>query len=185
LKFVRGKVAAASILHDFGFNKCSANTLFLLFPFKFSLATFPIKDKKFVASSQFLFDRSAQHSLLAKSKSYSVVPAVPLQTEVLKERLKRLNDLEKESGASIDQTSSDEDNEKVTEVFELNFVQLSLTVYVDFYLQMESIAKNGSIAERLALLKSNGENNWRKKVTKKEFSDEVIKRETLVGVSWD
>jgi hypothetical protein len=39
------------------------------------------------------------------------VPAQP--TEVLKERLKRLNDLEKESGAGIDQTSSDEDNEKV------------------------------------------------------------------------
>lgn len=37
------------------------------------------------------------------------------QTEALKERLKRLNDLEKESGAGIDQTSSDEDNEKVIE----------------------------------------------------------------------
>lgn len=48
---------------------------------------------------------------------------------------------------------------------------------------MESIAKNGSIAERLALLKSNGENNWRKKVAKKEVSDEIIKREVLVGVS--
>lgn len=36
------------------------------------------------------------------------------QTEAAKERLKRLNDLvAKESRASIDQTSSDEDNEKV------------------------------------------------------------------------
>lgn len=58
-----------------------------------------------------IFFSSAPHSLLAKSKSYSVVPAQ--QTEALKERLKQLNDLEKKSGASIDQTSSDEDNEKV------------------------------------------------------------------------
>lgn len=48
---------------------------------------------------------------------------------------------------------------------------------------MESIGKNGSIAERLALLKSNGENNWRKRVTKKEISDEIIKKENIVGVS--
>jgi hypothetical protein len=66
--------------------------------------------------------RSAPHSLLAKSKSYSVVPAQ--QTEALKERLKRLNDLEKESGASIDQTSSDEDNEKVIETLACAFVRL-------------------------------------------------------------
>jgi hypothetical protein len=49
---------------------------------------------------------------------------------------------------------------------------------------MESIGKNGSIAERLALLKSNGENNWRKKVMKKDISEEIIKKESLVGVSW-
>lgn len=50
------------------------------------------------------------HQLLAKSKSYS---AVPHKTNV-KERLERLNALEKESGASIDQTSSEEDNEKAS-----------------------------------------------------------------------
>ena len=48
---------------------------------------------------------------------------------------------------------------------------------------MESLGKNGSIAERLALLKSNGENNWRKRVTKKEANEEIIKRDTLVVVS--
>lgn len=47
---------------------------------------------------------------------------------------------------------------------------------------MESTAKNGSIAERLALLKNNGENNWRKRVTKKEITED-IKRDSLVGVS--
>lgn len=84
------------------------NTFFLLF-IQCSLATFPIKDsKKLQRVLNFFLDRSAQ---LAKSKSYSVVPAQ--QTEVLKEKLKRLNDLEKESGANIDQTSSDEDIEKV------------------------------------------------------------------------
>jgi hypothetical protein len=46
----------------------------------------------------------------------------------------------------------------------------------------ESIAKNGSIAERMALLKNSGENNWRKRVTKKEITEE-IKRESIVNVS--
>jgi hypothetical protein len=45
----------------------------------------------------------------------------------------------------------------------------------------EAIAKNGSIAERLALLKNNGENNWRKRVTKKEVNEE-IKRDSFVSV---
>lgn len=47
---------------------------------------------------------------------------------------------------------------------------------------MESISKNGSIAERLALLKSNGDNNWRKRVVKKEISEEIIKKDNAVGV---
>jgi hypothetical protein len=46
----------------------------------------------------------------------------------------------------------------------------------------ESISKNGSIAERMALLKSSGENNWRKRVTKKEINED-IKRESIVTVN--
>ena len=48
--------------------------------------------------------------------------------------------------------------------------------------EQESIAKNGSIAERMALLKNSGESNWRKRVTKKEISEE-IQRESIVNVS--
>lgn len=47
--------------------------------------------------------------------------------------------------------------------------------------ELSTIAKNGSIAERLALLKNSGENNWKKRVTKKEASDDV-KRESAVSV---
>lgn len=44
--------------------------------------------------------------------------------------------------------------------------------------QESSTVKNGSsIAERLALLKTNGENNWRKRVVKKELSDDSKKDE--------
>lgn len=44
-----------------------------------------------------------------------------------------------------------------------------------------SIGGNGSIAERLALLKNNGENNWRKRLTKNEAADD-IKRDNLVSI---
>lgn len=53
-------------------------------------------------------------SLLVKSKSYSVVQQTDVDRSILQNRLKLLNEPEKtESGTSIDQTSSDEDNEKV------------------------------------------------------------------------
>ena len=52
---------------------------------------------------------------MAKSKSTSIVSQEA--SEAVKERLKRLNDLEtKNRTASIDQTSSDEDNDKVIDV---------------------------------------------------------------------
>ncbi|KAL7050581.1 hypothetical protein ACKWTF_004132 [Chironomus riparius] len=112
------------------------------------------------SSSRNAVNSLAQQISLAKSKSTSIVSQEA--SEAVKERLKRLNDLEnKNRTASIDQTSSDEDNDKMRP-------------------EQESIAKNGSIAERLALLKNNGENNWRKRVTKKEVGEE-IKRDSLVS----
>lgn len=55
---------------------------------------------------------------MAKSKSTSIVSQEA--SEAVKERLKRLNDLEsKNRAASIDQTSSDEDNDKVSDVVSL------------------------------------------------------------------
>lgn len=39
----------------------------------------------------------------------------------------------------------------------------------------DAIGKNGSIADRLAMLKNNGENNWRKRVVKKEIASDKIK----------
>ena len=51
---------------------------------------------------------------MAKSKSTSIVSQQA--SEAVKERLKRLNDLESENRASIDQTSSDEENEKVRKI---------------------------------------------------------------------
>lgn len=45
-----------------------------------------------------------------------------------------------------------------------------------------SIASNGSIAERLALLKNNGENNWRKRLTKNEAADDIKIENNLVSI---
>lgn len=60
----------------------------------------------------FVFICSSQS--LVKSKSYSVVQQTDVDRSILQNRLKLLNEPEKtESGTSIDQTSSDEDNEKV------------------------------------------------------------------------
>jgi hypothetical protein len=46
----------------------------------------------------------------------------------------------------------------------------------------DTMPKNGSIAERLALLKTNGENNWKKRIIKKDVTED-IKRESIVTVS--
>lgn len=85
--------------------------------------TFPIQNKVLTFRFRSFLCRSVQQSL-AKSKSYSVVVPQPHHAEALKERLKRLNDLDKESRTSIDQTSSDEDNEKVGEPFKMTFVEI-------------------------------------------------------------
>jgi hypothetical protein len=45
----------------------------------------------------------------------------------------------------------------------------------------QELAKSSSIADRLALLKSNGENNWRKRVPKAEAPND-IKRESFISV---
>lgn len=45
------------------------------------------------------------------------------------------------------------------------------------------LTKSGLIAERLALLKNNGENNWRKRVTKNEITEDVKTESSIDAVS--
>lgn len=47
-------------------------------------------------------------------------------------------------------------------------------------LDQELVTKKSSIAERLALLKDNGENNWKKRVKNKEIGEDVTIK-TSVG----
>lgn len=50
-------------------------------------------------------------------------------------------------------------------------------------MDQESAIKRGSIAERLALLKDNGENNWKKRVKDKETPNDVIKKSSVSSLA--
>jgi hypothetical protein len=46
-------------------------------------------------------------------------------------------------------------------------------------LDQELVTKKSSIAERLALLKDNGENNWKKRISHKDSLDNVTIRASV------